>query len=72
MPPVDRPPLALIGFMGSGKSAVGRLVAERAGAPFLDLDNVIELEAKMTIAELWDAQGELEFRKLESLLRRAS
>jgi shikimate kinase len=54
--------------MGSGKSAVGRLIAERAGAPFHDLDSVIERTVKRTISEMWDAEGEHEFRRLESRL----
>ena len=58
--------LALIGFMGSGKSTVGRLVAERAGVPFRDLDRLIEQARGMTVAELWDAEGEPAFRRLEA------
>jgi shikimate kinase len=58
----------LIGFMGSGKSTVGRLVAERAGAEFRDLDRLIEAAAGMSIAELWAVKGEAEFRRIESEL----
>ena len=54
--------------MGSGKSAVGRLVAERVGAPFHDLDTLVERSAKMTVAEIWERDGEQEFRRLEALL----
>ncbi|HEV2034003.1 MAG TPA: shikimate kinase [Candidatus Dormibacteraeota bacterium] len=60
--------LALIGFMGSGKSAVGGLVAERAGAPFCDLDSMIENEAGMTIPEIFATRSEAAFRALESRL----
>ncbi len=54
--------------MGSGKSVVGALVAERARAPFHDLDLMIENEAAMSIAEIFARRGEVEFRSLESRL----
>jgi shikimate kinase len=54
--------------MGSGKSTVGRLVADRAGVEFSDLDRLIEQARGMTIAELWDAEGEQAFRRLEARL----
>jgi shikimate kinase len=54
--------------MGSGKSTVGALVAERAGAPFCDLDSMIENEAGMTIPEMFATRSEVAFRALESRL----
>lgn len=54
--------------MGSGKSVVGALVAYRAGAPFFDLDFMIENEAGMTIPEIFSTRGEEAFRALESRL----
>jgi shikimate kinase len=51
--------------MGSGKSVVGALVAGRAGAPFYDLDQMVEDEAGMTIPEIFATQGEAGFRGLE-------
>jgi shikimate kinase len=60
--------LALIGFMGCGKSTVGRLVAERAEAPYKDLDTIIEGRCGMTIAELFRTRGEPAFRVLEAEL----
>ena len=63
-----KPTLTLIGFMGCGKSVVGLLVAQRAGAPFHDLDLLIENEAEMTISELFATRGEAAFRALESSL----
>jgi shikimate kinase len=60
--------LALIGFMGSGKSTVARLVAERAGAPHRDLDRMIEERCGMPIAEIFATRGEAAFRALESEL----
>ena len=60
--------LALIGFMGAGKTLIGALVAQRAGAPFHDLDLLIESHAGMTIAEIFVVHGEPEFRAMESKL----
>lgn len=60
--------LALIGFMGSGKSFVGAMVAERAGAPFIDLDTMIETEAGIEIAQLFASRGEPAFRAIEARL----
>jgi shikimate kinase len=54
--------------MGSGKSVVGALVAYRAGAPFFDLDFMIEGEAGMTVPEIFATKGETGFRTLESRL----
>jgi shikimate kinase len=51
--------------MGSGKSVVGALVAERTKAPFHDLDRMIEEEAGMPIPEIFVAGGEASFRELE-------
>lgn len=61
--PVHR--IVLTGFMGSGKSTVGPLVAARLGWRFLDVDSVIEAEAGCTIAELFKLHGEPAFRDLE-------
>lgn len=58
--------LALLGFMGSGKTTVGTLVAARSGAPYRDLDAMIEERCGMTIAELFDREGESAFRDLEA------
>ncbi len=54
--------------MGCGKSAVGLLVAERTGAPFHDLDLVVESECGMAISDFFALQGEVAFRSLESRL----
>jgi shikimate kinase/3-dehydroquinate synthase len=58
--------LYLIGNMGSGKTTVGKRVAERLGLPFYDLDQRIEQATGLTIAELFAQQGEARFRDLES------
>jgi shikimate kinase len=59
------PGLYLIGFMGSGKSAVGRLLAEELGWSFADIDEDIENAQGISIAEIFDTLGELEFRGME-------
>jgi shikimate kinase len=59
-------PIVLIGFMASGKTTVGRLVAERMQRRFLDLDHLVEQTAGMKIAELFRTQGEPAFRKAEA------
>jgi shikimate kinase len=51
--------------MGSGKSVVGALVADRTKAPFHDLDRMIEVEAGMLIPEIFATGGEAAFRELE-------
>jgi shikimate kinase len=52
--------------MGSGKTLVGAVIAERAEAPFHDLDSMIEREAGMTIPEIFSTKGEPAFRTLET------
>ncbi len=58
--------LILVGLMGAGKSAVGRILATQLSIPFIDTDAEIERVSRMTIAELFAAYGEQEFRALES------
>lgn len=58
-------PLFLVGFMGAGKSTVGRIVADRLGRPFRDLDTVIEAEAGATVEEIFASVGEPGFRVAE-------
>jgi shikimate kinase len=57
--------LALIGFMGTGKSAVGRLVADIMHFTFLDTDQVIEARAAKPIAYIFEQEGEPVFRNWE-------
>lgn len=56
----------LIGFMGCGKTTLGRKLASRLGYAFMDLDDIFEAKVGMTIAEYFSAFGEEAFRKLES------
>ncbi len=58
-------PLWLIGMMGAGKSTVGTAVAERAGLPYVDLDDDIVAAAGMSIEEIFATHGETAFRALE-------
>lgn len=58
--------LVLVGLMGAGKSAIGRLVAQQIGLPFIDTDTEIERVSRMSISELFAAYGEEEFRALET------
>jgi shikimate kinase len=57
--------LALIGFMGTGKSCVGRMAAEALHFTFLDTDTVIEARAGKSISEIFKQDGEPVFRELE-------
>jgi len=65
---MPQPNIILTGFMGTGKTTLGRLLAERIGYEFIDTDALIEEQIKQTIAELFQTQGEATFRKLESEL----
>ena len=58
--------LYLVGFMGSGKSTVGPILAGQLGRTFLDLDDLIEDAAKMEIFRIFDLRGEAHFRELET------
>jgi shikimate kinase len=62
----DQRPIVIIGFMGTGKTTVGRLVADRLGRRFVDLDRVIEEVAGRSIPEIFRADGEPGFRRLET------
>ena len=55
----------LVGFMGAGKTTVGRELAKRLAAPFFDLDELVEAAEKMSIKELFAEKGEPYFRKRE-------
>lgn len=58
--------IALAGFMGTGKTTVGRLLAKRLGQSFLDMDELIETEAGMSISDIFSKEGEARFREIES------
>lgn len=58
--------IVLTGFMGAGKSSVGKLLAQQLGWEFLDLDAHLEVRTAQTIAQLFALRGEEHFRRLES------
>ena len=57
--------LALVGFMGTGKTSVGRVVAEQLHFEFLDTDDLIQTRTGRTIADIFARDGEPAFRALE-------
>ncbi len=58
--------IALIGFMGSGKSTIGRLLAIKVGYKFIDLDTLIQNKTGKTIPEIFKLEGEGKFREYET------
>ena len=64
--------ITLIGFMGTGKTAVGKRLARRLGWTFVDIDSLIVASAKESVAKLFAEHGEAVFRRLEArMIRRA-
>ena len=57
--------ITLCGMMGSGKSAIGRILADKLDYNFIDVDKMIENEAKKTIKTIFKEDGEVYFRDLE-------
>ncbi|AEM71274.1 Shikimate kinase [Allomuricauda ruestringensis DSM 13258] len=57
--------IVLVGYMASGKSTVGRLLARQLGVEFIDLDDYIEQHQKKSIKTIFSEKGEIFFRKLE-------
>ena len=66
MPPAHIRRIVLTGFMGAGKTTVGRRLAEHLNWEFLDLDDYVESRTGLAIPSIFAAHGELHFRKLES------
>jgi len=64
------PGIYLVGFMGSGKSTIGRHLAHRLGWSFFDTDVEIEAAERASIAELFESRGEPEFRRIETEILR--
>lgn len=60
--------IILLGYMGSGKTEIAKLLAEKIGFTHLDLDHLIEIREQMSIPELFKNKGEIYFRKVEHLL----
>ena len=63
---VRTPGIYLTGFMGSGKTTIAKLLADRLGWDCVDLDQEIEAEQRMSIPELFETRGEEYFRKAET------
>src|SRR5690554_1941101 len=61
----DRNLIFLIGFMGCGKSTMGKKVAKKTGYPFIDLDDLIVQKINISITEYFEAFGESAFRAIE-------
>ena len=57
--------IVLCGFMGCGKSTVGKNLARKTGKKFIDMDSYIEKKAGMTVTEIFDKFGEKGFRQME-------
>ena len=57
--------IVLVGFMGTGKTSVGRLLSQKLSREFLELDAIIEKKEGVLIKEIFDKKGEPYFRKLE-------
>ncbi len=57
----------LLGFMGSGKTRVGQALAKNLDRDFIDTDQLVEQKAGKTISQIFEQQGEEEFRRLEHL-----
>lgn len=65
--------IVLLGLMGAGKTAVGRLLAQRLARPLTDTDAMVEAQARMSIPEIFASEGERGFRRRESeVVRQAS
>jgi shikimate kinase len=60
--------VVLIGYMGSGKSVVSAMLAQKTGIEFVELDEYIEKKCGMSVADIFATKGELYFRKIEQEL----
>lgn len=58
--------IVLVGLMGAGKTTVGKCLAQKIGYDFIDIDEIIETNAKIKISEIFKSHGEEHFRHLET------
>lgn len=58
--------IILVGFMGSGKSTIGKRLSEELALPFCEMDELIEKQAQKTISAIFDEEGEESFRQIET------
>lgn len=63
---LDDSPIFLVGFMGAGKTTVGRALADHLGCAFFDLDELIAARAGKSVQQIFAELGESEFRRLET------
>ena len=71
--PGSLPPIVfLVGFMGAGKTTVGEVLARRIGYEFFDLDQIIENQTGRVVREIFQQDGEAEFRRLERIAVQSS
>tara|TARA_R110001583_G_scaffold135989_3_gene287837 strand:+ start:17252 stop:17761 length:510 start_codon:yes stop_codon:yes gene_type:complete len=59
--------IVLLGYMASGKSAVGKILANKLGIQFIDLDDFIEKKEQLLISDIFKDKGEIYFRKMEGI-----
>lgn len=64
-PSSTKPAISLVGFMGAGKTTVGRALATRLGWSFVDLDDLVQAHDGRTIQQIFEESGESAFRSLE-------
>tara|TARA_B100000683_G_scaffold89545_1_gene88433 strand:+ start:144 stop:653 length:510 start_codon:yes stop_codon:yes gene_type:complete len=58
--------LCILGFMGAGKSSLGKLISSRLKLPFIDLDDYIEAKESLSISEIFKQKGQTAFREIEN------
>ena len=61
-------PVILLGYMGSGKTSIGKILAKKYNCEFIDLDKVIEKKYNSSVSKIFSDLGELEFRKIEKIM----
>jgi shikimate kinase len=66
MQPRADAPIFLVGFMASGKTTLGKLIASRIGWAFADIDDLVTKAAGLSVAQIFEAEGEEGFRRRES------
>jgi len=65
---ISKKNLVLLGMMGVGKTAVGKLLAKKLNLQFFDIDQIIEKESKLKIKEIFEQKGEKYFREKEEII----
>ena len=61
-------PVILLGYMGCGKTSIGKILAKKYNCEFIDLDKVIEKKYNSSVSKIFSDLGELEFRKIEKIM----